>query len=324
MLIYLLLGLAFILIFVVVDYRKFLGKRNKVFNSFAYVKTKYGNIRYLDLGNADGEVILISYGGGTGIDFIYSLDWLLDAGYRIIAVNRPGYYDLPVEVVDSIEGHADIYHEVIKHLGINKVHMFGLSMGGLAALYYAQKYEVSSLVLWSAITGKYTVNQESINSPLGRLIMSDQGKALLSWAMARSARWFPAATVRSFVETEAYLDKETIRSIATTVASDPVEKTRMIQFVESLTPMNKIYAGMMDEVEKAGQKDNILWQEITMPILAVASKVDKDVSIEHIARIASKLKHAQVKYVQAAGHFVWWGEEGKEIIDDTLKFFKNH
>ena len=146
-------------------------------NDYEVAKTKFGKIRYIEIGPPEGDIVLFSTGGGAGYNLVHAFSWLARSGYRIISVNRPGYFDLPVNIVDTIEGHADIYHEVIRSLGITKkINVFGISMGGLSALYYAKKYPTQSLILWSAVTGPYIVNQESADSPLGKLVLSESGK----------------------------------------------------------------------------------------------------------------------------------------------------
>jgi len=312
--------LSVLVILIVLDYYYFKSKRLKVERSFLTLETKYGSVEYLDWGDPKDTPILISYGGGTGIDFIYSLDWLKEEGYRLIAVNRPGYYNLPIHVATSISEHADIYHSVVEHLKLESVHVFGVSMGGLSALYYAEKYNVKSLVLWCAISGPYSVNEEAVNSPLGRLVMSSKGKAIISWLMARSARLFPKQTIASFISTEAILDKKEVNAISKMVSRDKKERMRMIKFVESLAPMEKIYDGMMDEVRKSEFDDDVNWSAIQAPVLAVGSTVDKDVPIHHIERVRDRL-NAQVLLVKNAGHFLWWGQESQKVIDSTLEFF---
>lgn len=312
-----------LVLFFVNDYYLLMRKRKRVEGSFVKLQTRFGVVEYLDWGSPDDETVLVSYGGGTGIDFIYSLDWLKDKGYRIIAVNRPGYYNLSVDATPSISEHADVYHSVIKHLGIESVHVFALSMGGLSGLYYAERYPVKSLVLWSAVTGPYKVNQASVESPLGRLVMSDKGKSLVSWLMVRSAVLFPKATIASFINAEAELTKEKIQTISREISKDKTQKRRMIQFVESMAPMNKIYPGMMDELLKSSDDDGVTWSSIEAPVLAIGSIVDKDVSIDHLNRVQEKLK-ATIIRVENAGHFIWWGDESDMVYEETLNFIERY
>ena len=319
-------GLIFIAIFLIglIDYRCFNNQRKKIYSNFSTADTIYDQVKYIDLGSKDAPVILFSTGGGAGIDSAMTFDWLIDAGYRIIAVNRPGYYNMPVDIVDSIEGHAKIYYEVVKKLGIKEVNIFGLSMGGLSSLYYAQMYPVNSMVLWSPITGEYHPNKEAIKSPLGKLVMSDKAKNIISWMMARFADYFPKAMAASFLSTEADLSKKEINEIAKWVVQNPNEKRRMIQFVHSLTPMNQLFIGMMDEVEKASTNHTFNWEAIDMPVLAYGSIVDKDISRDHFDRLNNYLVNGELRFVKAGGHFCWWGDEGEIVQKETLKFFNTY
>ncbi|MEM6346990.1 MAG: alpha/beta hydrolase [Bacteroidota bacterium] len=292
-------------------------------NGYKVAQTSYGSIRYVEIGPADGEVVLFSTGGGAGYNALYSIEWLAQAGFRVIAINRPGYYDLPLSTVNSIEEHADIYHAVIQFLGIKgKINVFGISMGGISALYYAQKYPTQSLVLWSAVTGEYQINQESADSSLGKLVMSDSGKRLISWMLVKSAKLFPKKTIETFLETEADLDKKGRRDLAKQVVSKPESKREFLLFVEALTPMDSLYTGMMDELVKTEALKGVDWSNISCPTFAVHSTIDIDVSIDHARRIEKMIPNIQMKYVEAGGHFVWWGDEGQTVINQTIDFLK--
>ncbi|MGD1839335.1 MAG: alpha/beta fold hydrolase [Thermonemataceae bacterium] len=322
---YILLTLVLLTVIVgVVDYQRFIRERRKVAESFLTIDTPYGKVQYLDMGPKEAPVILFSTGGGAGIDLIAMFDWLLEAGYRLIAVNRPGYYDLPVDAVDSIEEHADIYHAVVKALGISEVNVFGVSMGGLSALYYAAAYPVRAMILWSPLTGEYHPKKEALDTPFAKLFLSDKAKDLISWLMTRSVHIYPKALVKSLLKAEANLDKPSINKIVYYLVSNPAEKRRLIQFVHALAPMRKIYPGMMDELEKSSKEQPIAWHKITMPVLTYASPLDKDVSQDHFERLEENLANGTCKYVEAGGHFVWWGPEGEEVTQGTLQFFNRY
>ncbi len=304
-----------------VDYRRFMQQRKAVFDSFLEADTKYGKVKYVDIGPKDGPVILFSTGGGAGIDLVEMFDWLVNAGYRIIAVNRPGYYDLPIDVVDSIAGHAAIYHEVITYLGISEVNVFGVSMGGLSSLYYAQSYPTKSMVLWSPLTGQYLPKKEALESPFAKLFLSPKMQDSISWLMRRTFDLLPGLMLTSLLQAEAEMEKGEIKEVVGAILNDPSEKRRTTQIVHSLAPMSQIYPGMMDELEKTGKEHLFDWSKIDMPVLAYASPIDKDVSQDHFDRLSNNLVNGECRFVRAGGHFVWWGTEGKEVQAETLKFF---
>nr|WP_299339203.1 alpha/beta hydrolase [Allomuricauda sp.] len=292
-----------------------------IFGEYLIAETKFGNVRYAQIGPVDGEVVLFSTGGGAGFGSVHSFEWLANSGFRVISINRPGYFDLPIHAAENFEEHAEIYHEVIHSLGIKgSIHVFGVSMGGVSALYYAKKFPTKSLVLWSAITGKYKVNKESANSALGRLVLSKRGKRIVSLMLLISARFFPKKTIRSFLKTEANLSAKEERKIAEQVVNNPNSKHEFILFIKSMTPMEALYEGMMNEVKLATELNDVDWTTINCPTLVVHSTVDIDVSIEHAERLKKMIRDCTIKYVVAGGHFVWWGNEGEMVKKTTQNF----
>ncbi|MGB0525492.1 MAG: alpha/beta fold hydrolase [Flammeovirgaceae bacterium] len=288
---------------------------------YKVVKTSYGTIRYLEIGPIAGEVMLFSTGGGAGFNSVRAFEWLAQQGFRIISINRPGYFDLPIEAAATLEGHADIYHEVIRQLGITeKIHVFGVSMGGLSALYYAKKYPTKSLVLWSAVTGSYKVNEAAAKSGLGKLVLSNKGKKIISWLLVTSAKLFPKETISTFLKTEAILTHQERKAIAKQVVKNPESKREFLIFVDSMTPMDLLYDGMMDEIQKARELKTIDWTTIHCPTFAVHSTIDPDVPIEHAKRLEAMLPNIEMMYVKAGGHFVWWGDEGEQVKKATANF----
>ncbi|WP_299363177.1 alpha/beta hydrolase [Winogradskyella sp.] len=295
-------------------------------NDYNIVNTpSYGNVRYIEIGAKEGEVVLFVNGGGAGYNGVHAFRWLADHGFRLISINRPGYYDMPLKETEGFEDHAAIYFEVMQRLGVtDSIHVFGLSMGGLSALYYAKNHPTQSLVLWSAITGKYIVNEKSANSSLGKLVLSNRGKGIISWLLKKSAHYFPKLTIKEFLKTEADLTNEEKENIANEIVKNPEDLKEFKIFIQSMTPMSKLYDGMMDEVKKATHLKSVDWSTIDCPTFAVHSKVDIDVPISHAKRLQETINNIQIKYVKAAGHFVWWGKEGREVKEATKDFLKEH
>lgn len=285
----------------------------------------YGRVKYIEIGSKDNDVVLFINGGGAGFDGVYAFEWLTRKGFRLISINRPGYHDMPLDKSVGFEEHARIYFEVMQVLNITEpMHVFGVSMGGLSALYYAKNYQTKSLVLWSAITGRYSINEKSASSPLGKLVLSDKGKKLISWILKKSVNYFPKLTVKELLNSEADLTKKEKEKVAFEIVNNPQDLEELRSFIYSITPMTALYKGMMDEIEKATSLINVNWSNINCPTFAVHSSVDLDVPISHAKRLENSLHDIQMKYVKAGGHFVWWGKEGKEVKENTIEFLKKH
>jgi len=158
---------------------------------------------------------------------------------------------------------------VIRQLPIDRVHVFGVSAGGPSALYYATKYPTRSLTLWSAVTGSYQPNRESMESLLGRQVLSPYGQPIVSWALSRAAKWMPAATMATFLRTESTLDENEIRKVVTATLAEPGAREEFRTFVDSTTPMTKLYPGMVDELEKMGRSWSAPLDRIDVPVFLV-------------------------------------------------------
>lgn len=300
------------------DHVRWRRSRRDVEHSFPRMATSIGPVPYLDIGPRDGPPALVATGGGSGIDFLHSLDWLVEAGHRVLAISRPGYYGVPIDAAPELADHADLYAEVIRALGIGRVHVLGISAGGPSALHYAARHPTCSLTLWCAVTGAYRPDEAALKSPLGRLVLSRFGQSMISWMLSRAARWMPRATMTTFLRTESRLDPDAIRELVDDELASPARRRRFSAFVDSTTPMTELYAGMMHEMERMGRDWSPDWAAIAAPTLAIASCVDADVPPTHDQRIEHNLVAARVVRVRAGGHFVWWGAEGRRVIATTL------
>lgn len=307
------------------DYARWRAGRRRVERSFSRAQTPQGEIPYLDIGPRDGPPVLVATGGGAGIDSIHALPWLTDAGYRVIAVSRPGYYGVPLAAAPSLTAQADLYAAVLATLDLSgPVHVFGLSAGGPTALHYAARHPSASLLLWCAVTGPYAPNPEALESAIAKVVLSSRGQALLSWLLSRSARWLPRMTMAAFLRTESELSAPEIDAVVEQTLSVPAHRQRFRRFVDSTTPMTKLYTGMMDEVDKMDRDWSVDWASIDAPTLAVASPVDRDVPIAHVERLREALPAAQILELRAGGHFVWWGDEGEQTIAASLAHLAAH
>lgn len=302
-----------------VDVLRWRYGRRRVERSFARMTTSFGEIPYLDAGPRTGPPVLFVPGGGTGADLLHAMPWLVDAGHRVLAIHRPGYYGVPLGDDLGFADHAALYAEVLARLGVGPVHVFAVSAGGPSGLFFAARHPTRSLTLWSAVTGPYRPNTASTESWLGRVILAGRGQGLASWALARAARWSPKALLTSFLHTESHLSAQEIDEVVAHVLATPAGRAEFRAFVDSTTPMSRVYPGMIDELAKMGRAWEAPWDEIRVPVLAAGSPVDKDVPPEHLARVRTRLPAARIVEARGGGHFVWWGPDGVEVITETLR-----
>ncbi|RYY27084.1 MAG: alpha/beta fold hydrolase [Sphingomonadales bacterium] len=118
------------------------------------------NIHYNDLGEGQ-EVVVMLHGSGPGAsgwaNFNRNIDQLVEAGYRVLLIDCPGWgkSDSIVNAGSRSDLNARIVKGLIDALDIAKVHILGNSMGGHSATAFALTYpdRLGKLVLMGGGTG---------------------------------------------------------------------------------------------------------------------------------------------------------------------------
>ncbi|APR75174.1 Alpha/beta hydrolase fold protein [Minicystis rosea] len=111
-------------------------------------------VGYVELNPQGKQALIFIHGLGSYLKFWrYQLDAFAARGYRVIAVDLPGYgkSDKPASFPYTTEAMADAVREVVKAAGVEKPILVGHSMGGQTALSYAIRFpdELRALVLTS-------------------------------------------------------------------------------------------------------------------------------------------------------------------------------
>lgn len=136
------------------------------------------SIYYLDRGPADGSPIILLHGFlGSVVDWRNTIPALTDAGYRVIAFDRPpfGLSDKRTTLDYSTKAMADLTAGVMDELKIDQAVIVGHSLGGLVAAQFVLDYpkRVTKLVLVDAAIGIMGAN------PQFSLGSQDGGNSLL-------------------------------------------------------------------------------------------------------------------------------------------------
>ena len=117
-------------------------------------------IHFNDCGEGDETVVLL-HGSGPGAtgwaNFSRNIDPLVEAGYRVILLDCPGWgkSDSIVNRGSRSDLNARVLKSVIDQLDISKVHLLGNSMGGHSAVAFTLSWpeRVGKLVLMGGGTG---------------------------------------------------------------------------------------------------------------------------------------------------------------------------
>ena len=111
----------------------------------------YSEIEYHLIG--DGPVVLISHGVTGGIDQgMFLANNFFGTDHRFLYVSRFGYLKSSLPENASARLQATVYKDLLDHLGIDQVFLFGNSAGGPSAMWFAIDYpeRTKGLILHSS------------------------------------------------------------------------------------------------------------------------------------------------------------------------------
>jgi len=105
----------------------------------ATVVTRRGPVEYVSTG--EGPAVLALHGAMGGWDQSLLLARTLgEAGYRYVAVSRPGYLGTPIASGRSPEAQADLFADLLDGLGIRRAAVMAVSGGGYSAIHFALRH----------------------------------------------------------------------------------------------------------------------------------------------------------------------------------------
>ncbi|MBN1203978.1 MAG: alpha/beta hydrolase [Myxococcaceae bacterium] len=157
-------------------------------------------VAYVELNPEGQRTLVFIHGLGSYLKFWrYQLDTFAAQGYRVIAVDLPGYgkSDKPATFPYTMEAMADAVRELVLALGVDRPVLVGHSMGGQTALSYAIRYpeEPAALVLTSpAGFEKFTWKEKAWFKRVFSTVLIKSSPEYGIWGSVRQSnfsRWRP-------------------------------------------------------------------------------------------------------------------------------------
>ncbi|MEO6052865.1 MAG: alpha/beta hydrolase [Chthoniobacterales bacterium] len=297
----------------------------KLFSESALIKLYCGEVEYATLG--EGPILFISHGGGTGHDNIYTYDYLVKEGFKLLCPSKPGYLRTKVEVADTFEKQADMFAELLDKLGIQeKVGVLSLSMGGPAALQFVLRHpdRIQCLVMQDAVSKEYHPSKEAESSLLGKMFLSPVGRELMGYIMDGCTQLWPKSIFTTYLQVESKYDKRQVAKISRELMKDESNVRKIKQFSRQISPMSLRCTGTNLELALAAKIPRYPLEQITVPTLITHSRMDNDVSFDHGEFVAQSVKGAEFYPLDGCGHLFWFGPEGEKVQTRLIDFLKRH
>ena len=132
------------------------------------VEVPGSRLYYWDTGGCGHPVILLHAGTQSAAGWPYQQPVLAQAGYRVIAYSRRGYYRSDAGDPDNPGVGAEDLHHLIEHLKLSTVDLVAAAQGGFFALDYVLAYpsRVRSIAVVSSLMGISEADYQAVNARL--------------------------------------------------------------------------------------------------------------------------------------------------------------
>jgi len=295
-----LIALLFVLIYV--KFRKVLTQRYRDVDGISseVYDSKYGNIEYYMEG--DGPTILISHGITGGIDQGIGLtESYLGSGYRCLYISRFGYLKSSMPENPSPELQADAYKELLDHLGITRISVFGNSAGGTSAIQFAIRYpqNCSGLIL-------HTSNaplEEDPGHPPSFIFKFD----FWYWVFLKL---IGGSMMKMFVP----------ESVLEDLSKDD-KKRIMDEIFFNALPVTKRKKGIIFDmlVSNPSINEEVPFEKIESPTLILHAIDDPSIPVEGARTLERKIKNSKLVTFDTGGHlFIGQEEKIKKEISNFI------
>jgi pimeloyl-ACP methyl ester carboxylesterase len=246
------------------------------------IETACGPIEYTEFG--EGEPMLMVHGSGGGYDQGEYFAKKISGNYRWIVPSRFGFLGMPAPHNASSSKQAEAHACLLDALGIEKVGVVGVSMGGPSSLLFALNYpqRTQSLVMISAVSHAIPPRPAALATVFD-VFLND----FVFWSMVQLSPQGLLAALGVPTEVQQQLS--------------PPEAAELNAFLESIVPMGARRNGQLLE-QHMSEYDAEQIRNIQVPALVLHAPDDTLVPIEQGEFTARSIPGAQFIPMEKGGH----------------------
>lgn len=273
------------------------------------INTRLGEIEYCSIGK--GIPVLFVHGGHSNCKETLCHKGFDLEKFQLITPSRPGYGKTPLNNNGTPKQAADLIVELLNHLLIDNVIVYGISAGGLTAIELASNYpnKVNKLILASAVSKKWLDDKGKIYKTAKKMFNPKIEKFV--WGMVRFfSSIFPNMIAKSFYPQ---------------FSKNPVYKLKKDDIQELISTM-KFYNSKMGFLNDIDQNiNNEVITKIKCPTLVIHSENDNSVPLEHAKYANKMIEKSRIEILQNEwGHLFWIGTDSKRSIEKIIAFIKEY
>ncbi|WP_027848776.1 alpha/beta fold hydrolase [Marinospirillum minutulum] len=262
-------------------------------------------IHYNDLG-AGSETVVMLHGSGPGAtswaNFSRNIEPLLNAGYRVLLMDCPGWGKSDSVVCTGFRSvlNAKVLKSLLDALGLDKVHLMGNSMGGHSVTAFALENpkRIRKLILMGGGTG----------GPSQSTPMPAEGIKLLQKLYREPSIENLKNMMNVFVYDTSHLTEALFKTRLDNMLS---RRDHLENFIKSIEANPKQFPDF-------GHRLN----EIQVPVLIVWGRDDRFVPMDIGLRLLWNLHQAELHIFSRCGHWAQW-EHADRFNKLVLDFLAN-
>jgi len=268
------------------------------------IHTDNGLIQYTEYG--EGTPMLIVHGAGGGYDQGEYFAKLIGGKYHWIAPSRFGFLGSPVPEGANSSLQADVYACLLDALGIDRIGVVGVSMGGPSSLLFALRYpqRIKSLAMISAASHAIPPRPAML-AAIFSIFLND----FVFWSMVHLSPGGLLAALGVPMEVQKQLS--------------PEEAAQLNGFLASIVPMGARRRGQLLE-QHMSEYDAGQIRNIQAPTLVMHARDDTLVSFEQGEFSAQNIPGAQLTPMEKGGHLALMMNKNDEAREKLLAFLEQY
>jgi len=268
------------------------------------IETACGPIQYTEFG--EGAPMLIVHGAGGGYDQGEYFAKLIGGNYRWIAPSRFGFLGTPVPNGANSSLQADAYACLLDSLGIDRVGVVGVSMGGPSSLLFALHYPQRTKSLAMINAASHTIPpRPPILAAIFNVFLND----FVFWSMVHLSPQGLLVALGIPMEVQKQLS--------------PEEVAQLNGFLKSIVPMGARKNGQLLE-QHMSEYDAEQIRDIQVPTLVMHARDDTLISFEQGEFTAKNIPGAQFIPMEKGGHLAMMMKINAEAREKLLEFLEQY
>jgi 2-hydroxy-6-oxonona-2,4-dienedioate hydrolase len=246
------------------------------------IETACGPIQYTEFG--EGAPMLIVHGAGGGYDQGKYFAKLIGGNYRWIAPSRFGFLGTPMPDGADSELQAEAYACLLDSLGIERVGVIGISMGGPSSLLFALRFpqRTKSLAMISAASHAIPARPALLAS-FFNIFLND----FVFWSLVHLSPAVLLAALGVPLDVQQQLSAQEVKELSA--------------FLASIVPMSARKTGQLFEQHMSEFEAEQI-RNIRAPTLVLHARDDTLVSCEQAEFTARNIPGAQFIPMEKGGH----------------------